>query len=222
MSVSIPSVISYSVAIAATLLLSAYFFREYATKRLRASLAWAIGLLLYAFGQISDLSVDISGEVAVGKPTLAVALIFVALGMTLFYYGTSLLFFSPGSFFREKISVIIFVIYTVFFFYLITVLPLEGLKGAVVMPIQLGTMFPIFLVIAILFYRVSERLSRDDPRRRTVTLVAVGWSLAAVNAFLRGTILGRSTTIDTAILALHAVAWLFVLYGMAIGKAARS
>ncbi|KYK37109.1 MAG: hypothetical protein HXS46_05070 [Theionarchaea archaeon] len=110
--------------------------------------------------------VDIGGEVTLGKPGLLVALLVVSFSMTLLYYGASLLFFQEKSFFREKMTGIIFLICAVYFGYLVAVLPVERFRQAVATPIQLGLMTPIFLVIAILFYSISRNLKPGDPAKK--------------------------------------------------------
>lgn len=221
MSVSPISVISYVVAIVATVILSAYFFREYERKKLRASLAWGVGFGLYFLGQITDLYVDLYGAPAIGKAGLMGGLTVVVLAMVFLYYGTSLLFFSPSSFFREKMSVLLAVIYIIIFAYATGIIPVEGFKEQIAAPVQLLLVAPIFFAIAILFYRVSTRLAREDPRRSTILLVSAGWGIAVVHAVTFGLLLGTSAVLDTAIHSTHAISWILILYGMVLGRAAR-
>jgi hypothetical protein len=213
---------SYAISVVVTFVLSMYFFREYRYKKLRASLAWGIGLFLYAFTQLTDISVAVFGEMSVGKPGLVAGLVVTALGMVLFYYGTSLLFFSPGSFFREKMSALILVVYTLYFSYLVITLPVEGFREAVVAPIHIGLLVPIFLVISVLFYRVSRRLPHDDPRRRTILLVSAGWLCLVFNSGFRAFFLGYNPILDALIESLHVLAWILILYGMVLGKVAKT
>ena len=67
MAVSMIYVISYALASVVTFIISVYFFREYSAKRLRASLAWAIGLLTYGFVQLSHLTSAVVGEISMGR-----------------------------------------------------------------------------------------------------------------------------------------------------------
>lgn len=216
---------TYVIATIATFILAVYFLREYFAKRLPASLAWSIGFLLYGFGQLTDILINLIGEVSVGKPAIALGLIIVASAMTLFYYGTSQLFFSPKSFFREKMSVIVFLLFIVFYSILLWSYPTEGFRTAVVGWTETSILI-IFLVISILFYRVSRRLTSGDPRRKIVFLVSAGWFLAAIDAFYLGVFQGflqyTPPIADAGIHLIHAAAWLLILYGMAIGKAART
>jgi hypothetical protein len=206
----------------ATGLLAVFFSLEFFAKRLRATGAWACAFWFYFFGLVVDLVVLIFEEIPAGKAALFAGLMMLALAMTLFYYGTSLLFFGPGSFYREKMSILVMLIYTVYSAYLIMTLPEKGFREAVIAPIQLGLMTPIFFVIAVLFYRVSMRLAPKDPRRRTILLVAGGWFLTMVNAIGRGAATGISSSLDSVISVIGAIGWLLVLYGMALGKAAKT
>lgn len=210
---------TYVIAMAAGLVLSAYFFREYFAKKLRASLAWAIGLLLYSLTQIQPVLVEISGPTEVGTTTMTIGFLMLALAMTLLYYGTSQLFFSQGSFFREKMSIIIMLI-----FFVIIILfsslskPEDFIAGATALS-GIIVMGPIKAIIAFLFYRVFRRLTADDPRRMTVFLLAFGWALDALTAFVFG--LALSATIEAVTHLVHAVAWIIILYGMTAGKVTR-
>ncbi|KYK36435.1 MAG: hypothetical protein AYK19_08625 [Theionarchaea archaeon DG-70-1] len=221
MAVTIDYVISYIVTIGATLILSMYFFREYYLKRLRASLAWAAGLLLYGIVQIGHLAVAMVGEVAMGKPAMGGALVILALALTLIYYGTSQLFFSPGSFFREKMSAFVLLICFVLFAVLLATFPTEGFAARIPPYVEpLATL--VFLFTGVSFYNVFRRLGPGDPRRRTVLLVSLGWFLVVIDTIYLGFAQGLSRTLDTVINIEHAVAWLLLLYGMALGKAART
>ena len=222
MDVNMPILISYAVGVTASLILSMYFLYDYARRRFRSSLAWGIGLFLYSVGEATDIFVDVSGEVALGKAGLFGALLVVAWGMTFLYYGTALLFFEERSFFREKMAAIIFAIYVVYSGYLVAVLPVEGFRQAVVTPIQLGLMTPIFAAAAVLFYSISRKMEKDDPARKSALLVSAAWGLLVVNSVSRGLFLEYSALTDAVIQGLHIVAWVLILYGMTMGKAAQT
>ncbi len=215
-------VATYMIGAIATLILAVYFFREYLKKRLRASLAWAIAFLFYALGMSTDIAIALIGEVSVGKPGIAFGLLTVALSLTLFYYGTAQLFFSGGSFFREKMSVVLFLALIAFYGIIFIKLPTDGFRN-LVRPFTELTFLLVFLVIGFLFFRVSQRLPADDPRRQIILLVSSGWFLAAINAFYLGNYLEYSSAIiDAGSNIVHAIGWMLILYGMAIGKAART
>ncbi|MGD2249276.1 MAG: hypothetical protein PVF58_12790 [Candidatus Methanofastidiosia archaeon] len=221
MDIHMPVLISYTVGITASVVLGFYFLYDFATRKLRASLAWGIGILLYSLGEATDVYVNITGEITLGKPGLFAALLVVACAMVLLYYGTSLLFFTKESFFREKMAVIIFAIYIVYSAYLVGALPVEGFRQAVVAPIQLGLMTPVFVVSCILFYAISWKMEPGDPARTSSFLVSAAWGLLAINSGFRGLFLEYSPVIDALIQIIHMVAWILLLYGMTLGKAAR-
>lgn len=224
MDVDIVFVVSYVVTIVATIGLALYFFREYFRKRLRASLAWGLGLTFYAIAQIGHLTQTVYGEVAMGKAGLGVPLMLVGFGMALLYYGASLLFFNPGSFFREKMASLLLVFELVVLSFLLIALPLEGFADRSRLPIEILLVAPVFLTIAVLFYRVAGRLARDDPRRRTILLVSAGWFLATVDVVYLGVrgYLEVSPILDTLINIVHLFAWLSIFVGMITGRAART
>lgn len=219
MELNIVLTISYLIAIAVTLVLSAYFIREYRVKKLRASLAWSLGFLAWAFVMLTDLFAIFQGETIVGKPVIFFGLIVLAMSMTLFYYGTSLLFFSPGSFFREKMSILIMVSFALLSVYLVMVFQEEGFRAEAAKILQPVMTF-IFLVISVLFYRVSRRLGKGDPRRTTVLLVSIAWLLIAIQNAYR-IFVGYSMATDIIFQSLYVPGWLILFYGMILGKAAK-
>lgn len=221
MDIHTPVLISYAVGITASVILAVYFLYDYATRKLRASLAWGTGILLYSMGEATDIYVDITGEITLGKPGLFAALSVVACAMALIYYGTSLLFFDKNSFFREKMAVIIFGIFIVYSGYLVGAIPVEGFRQAVVTPIQLGLMTPIFVVSCILFYAIALKMEPQDPVRTSSFLVSAAWGMLAINSVCRGLFLEYSPITDALIQMLHMIAWVLLLYGMTLGKAAR-
>jgi hypothetical protein len=213
--------ISYIIAIVAAILLSMYFFREYTIKKLPASLAWGIGFILYALAQSSHLVAELFGEVALGKSGYFVGLLIYAIAMTLFYYGTSLLFYNPGSFFREKAATVIFAFLALYSGYITYSFPLEGFTQIAGTYIQ-SIMWIFFLIITFLFYRVTRRLPKNDPRKKVLSLVSLGWALVTIYTLYLGLLIGRWPIIDALFLIIHAVAWCMILYGMVLGKAAKS
>lgn len=214
--------VTVAVSLVATIVLSAYFFREYAAKRLHASLAWAVGLLLYALAQATRLYTELFGEVTAGKLTLVVGLLVTAIAMVLFYYGASFLFFDKGSFFRGKMTIIILVVFFALVTYLGLTVPIEGFKDAVMAPMSLIVIMLPKIVIAILFYQISAGLAPGDLRRKILFLISAGWGLDAVNAFYTGLFTGISPITDAANQILHAIAWILILYGMIQGKVAKT
>lgn len=221
MSMSIGYVVSYTIAIVAVISLSGYFFREYSIKKMQTSLAWSFGFLFYGIAQIAHLSADVLGDVRVGKPVFGIGMMMLVFAITLFYYGTSLLFFDEGSFLREGLPVIIFLGYTAYSIVILIELPLEGFVEGVAPLLSLGEMMPMFLVIAAPFYYTSKKLDQSDPRKHMLLLLFTGWFFVAVSSAYIGTSLGFSGITDSMIYMLQMLAWLLILYGMIVGKAAK-
>lgn len=219
MSVSIGYIISYTIAIAAVISLSGYFFREYSLKKMQASLAWSLGFLFYGIAQTAHLSADVFGDIQVGKPVFAIGMMMLVFAVTLFYYGTALLFFDEGSFLREGMPVIIFLGYSVYSLVILAKLPLEGFVDGVAPLLSLGEMMPMFLVIAAPFYLTSKTLDQGDPRRHMLLLLSTGWFFVAVSSAYLGTSLGFSRIFDSFIYMLQMLAWMLIFFGMTIGKA---
>lgn len=215
------AVICYVVAILATAILAGYFFREYLNKKLRASLAWAVGLFLITLALFTDLIVELFGEIAVGTLGLGIALMIVVFALSLLYYGTSLLFFSPGSFFREKFSILIICILGIYFILLLMRYQAGEFREIALTWVNALAMSPILFVIGFLFYRVSRRLNSNDPRRRTILLVSAGWFFITGNSVTRQ-FLGGNQYLDSIIHLFVAIGWVLVLYGMILGKATKT
>jgi hypothetical protein len=221
-SISPVYVFSYLVAIGVGIILSIFFLLEYRRKKLHASLAWGLGFLLYWIAQSVDLSTLIFGEPVVGRVALWAGLTIAWLSIVLFYYGASLLFFSPASFFRERFTVAIAVICLAFFTYTIATFPLVGFRDVIRPYVQLLVSFPVFIVISYFFFRTSRRLASDDPRRQTVILVAFGWFINALYAVFFAEFQGLYSTVDVLFYLLHATAWILLLFGMRLAKVSRT
>lgn len=196
--------------------LAVYFYREYYVKRLRASLAWALGFTFFAFtvANLAVLTTEITrSQVALGGLIAAVMLSF-------FYYGASLLFFSEKSFFREKMTTILFLVVLGMSEFLAITFPLERLAS-----IRLFIMLPywvIFSGISYLFYRVRGRLSKEDPRRRPITLTAVAWFIVAIWMFYIEFLWGWNRIIEAVVFLLGSFGFGLLLIGMTWGRGTRA
>jgi beta propeller repeat protein len=200
----------------ATLILSVYFFRDFILRKFRASLAWGVGFIPYNWFVDNFLYSAI-----LSTTTIA------ALGITSLYYGTSLLLFSKGSFFREKVSVLIMLIYSVFAFYFVTTDPYSRMRDiTIVLPI-LKT--PILLMIAILFYRIYRKIDSDDSSKRISLMATTAWFLLAISSVFMALWWGYYESFDLPSLVfpivlimsgLQPIAWILMVYSMVIRKAA--
>jgi len=205
----------YGVDIIACFLLVGYFTREYMVKRLRASLAWAMGFFLFSFIIISLASY--TTVAVVSRSQVLIALAFAASAVSSLYYGTSLLFFTEGSFFREKITAVFFVVVLLIGSVITYTTPEDQLVAAV----GLWTtwiFFAFYIVIGALFYRVSRKLLRRDPRRRAITLVSLAWFIVAIWNVYVGLLWGENPAVEAIMFLFGSFGFILLLYGMTAGK----
>lgn len=198
--------------------MGAYFFREYLIKRLKASLAWGLAFTIYALVVI-NLAFLATGEISETQVMFGVVLTSVM--MSLFYYGASLLFFREKSFFREKFAVILFLVILAVSSFIVIVFPTEEIV-AVMRTVTVSMMSAIFFLIGVLFYRVSRRLPEKDPRRRTVTLVALAWFIVVIWLGYIAVFWGEYQIPEAFVFLLGTFGFLLLLYGMTTGKATRA
>lgn len=210
--------VCYVINALALFVLFGYFFRQYSAKRLRASLAWATGFLAFAFG-IVTLAFMATGEVS--KLPVMIDVVLTSIAMTFFYYGASLLFFREGSFFREKMAVILFVVYLVISLFITYILPVEEIAEKMRAPVLFMEII-VFITIASLFLQVARRLPKDDARKRTVNLVAASWIIISVWAFYIGAFWGTHPILEALVFILGSGGFLLLVYGMTTGKATRA
>lgn len=208
----------YTVNIIALFLLGGFFFREYFTKRLKASASWGFAFILYALVVI-NLAFLATGEIS--KSSVMVGVILTSVMMALFYYGASLLFFSEGSFFREKFAVILFFLIFAISSFIVIYFPTEEIV-AVMRTVTTLMMATVFFLIGVLFYRVSGRLPRGDPRRRTVTLVAAAWFIVVIWLVYIAFFWGEYAIPEALVFLLGSSGFLLLLYGMTTGRATRA
>ncbi len=205
----------YGLNVIVCLVLAGYFFREYSSKKLRASLAWGIGFGFWIYATVA--AAFFIGVEEVTKTALALSIIPAATFVALLYYGASLLFFSEGSFFRGKTAVIYWLAVAFVGWTLTYITPTDLIIERVSLPLMV--MFTIgYLVISVLFYRVSRRLPKEDPRRRTVSLVAVSWIIIACWQISVGSV--ENSVIEAGITIFGTFGYILLLYGMITGKAA--
>ena len=210
--------IFFIVRITAPLILSVCFFRDYIVRRRRTSLAWGLGFLLSS--QLSYFVVSPSSY------TIAWVLSMVlAFGMTLIYYGTSLMIFSPGSFFREKMSAIIILIFSVFSYYCANALTSNFSPEGVLFLIELALTTPIFLTMAVSFYYISRQVDSNEFLMRTYFMISVAWFLLGIISVPRGLLFSDFIPFVTSsipflvISIVSGIAWILMVYNMIVRKA---
>jgi hypothetical protein len=203
-------------------ILSGYFFRDYAVRKRWESLAWGLGFLLYSSNFIY-LTIYLFSELTssyylIGYTTVWMLLIAVVFGMTLLYYGASLIIFSPGSFFREKILVLIIPIYLILVYYFIkTSLFLLEEVPFLERPI-LAT--PVFFAIATLFYNVFRKRDLDNHARRASLIMSLAWYLIAISSGLMALIIHFDIlgTFFLIVQNFQSITWIFAVYSIVFRK----
>ena len=132
-----------------------------------------------------------------------------------------MLFFSPGSFFREKTAVLWVIVTFGISSYMIYTFDVDVIVEKMRAPSEVMYV-ALFLSIAILFYSVSRRLPKADPRRRTVLYVSIAWVITAFwNGYI-GVFWGEYPIVEAAVLIIGAIGFIVLLYGMTTGKATRA
>ena len=206
----------YVVNIISSFILGVFFIREFSIKRLRASLAWGLGFILFGI-TISNLAFMAAAEVS--KPAVYIGFAFTAIFIALLYYGASLLFFKERSFWREKMTVIWFFAVLLVGLVLTYFTPAEQITQAVRGP-SLTLTGTVYFVIAILFYQVSRRIPKEDTRRRTITLVSAGWWMILIWNIYLALFFGEHLILEAFAFLLGSLGFLLLLYGMTTGKTA--
>lgn len=166
--------VGYAISIIVCTVLAAFFLRKFLNKRLKASLWWVLGFSLLACG-IAAMAVGAFYGVHI---IFVIAFAFVAASTAFLYYAASLLFLGKESFFREKFTVILFLVSFVLF-----VLPVYSIFKEYVTTMRSPTMtlFAVaFLVIAVLFNRTAAKLSEEYLCKVSGALQSLAWWVAAV------------------------------------------
>ena len=197
--------------------LAIYFLREYMNKKLKASLAWALG---FAFFLLTVVNLGFLTTGVIGKPQVAFGAFVAPLMLAFFYYGASLLFFGEGSFFREKMTIILFIVVFGLSEFLVIYLPADQIADRMKAPTMIFFVF-VFSVIAILFYQVSRRLPKEDPRRGSVALVSAGWLTVTFWMGYVGFYWGENPVLEAAVFLLGSFGFVLLFIGMTRGRATR-
>ena len=207
----------YVVNIIASFTLAGYFLREYMSKKLRASFAWGLGFTLLGFVIVTQVFLF---AVQVSRSLIMIGIIFASIVIALLYYGTSLLFFSEGSFFREKMTAIYFFLMLLVGEVVSYIAPEERIieysRGSTAFIYTF-----VYFLIGILFYRVSRRIPKEDLRRRTISLVSVAWFIIGIWMIYQGLYWGEYPMIEAGVFLFGSLGFLLLLYGMTTGKTAR-
>lgn len=208
----------YAVNTVVCLSLVGYFIRDYMVKKLRTSLAWAVGFLMLSFLIVSLAMYTTIAEVS--RAQVMFSFVLAATGVSSLYYGASLVFFGEESFFREKITVIFFLIVL----FIGSFLTYTTDKSQLIPTVGFWTVWifmAFYVAIGTMFYWVSRKVPDTDPRRRAIALVAVAWYIIAFWNSYVGLAWGENVAVEAVVFLLGSFGFLLLLYGMTVGKTTR-
>lgn len=209
--------ISTVVSISVKFILAIYFLNKYSKEKTGIPLAWGTGFFFFGLSQIPVMAMRYFEDTTTNMAFALLAALLAALSLVLLYYGTSLLFFKKGSFMRGRLSILFFVVMLVVIAAFAFLVPIETVLKSVFIVVAAGFIFPIVLIIAILFFVMWHKLEPANPRRANVFLVAVAWLIYSiingVGAFYFLELL------EWIFYILAIVAFVILLYGMTVGKA---
>lgn len=178
---------------------------------------WGGGFLFFGLSQIPILTMRYFKDPTTNMEFALMGAFLAALSLALMYYGTSLIYFKKGSFFREKLSAIFFVVMTaIILTFPLVMSPQEVLKMVFVV-VASGFIFPILTIVAIIFFLIWYKLEPKNPRKPNVFLVAVAWLMYSLLNGLTSTYYGKM--FDWIFFIVATVSFLLLLYGMTLGKA---
>lgn len=219
----IPQQPFYLIEVLLPMALSVCFLRDYNARKSRASLALGVGFFLYAwltnFPNVLLISFATESEKYIVLRIAAFGI--VAFALALLYYGTFLLLFRQESFSRKKMMPILTVIYLVYVF---TLTQKYVYDIDVILLLMQILRAPIFLVIALLFYRTYQKRGTGDPSKRISLTASVASVLLAVSyvpvgilwiqAIFRAPVIGQEPlSVPGAIFyGLQSIAWILMLY----------
>ncbi len=195
-----------------------YFIREYLIKKLRAYLSWAVGFLLFGFLIISLASY--TTVAVVSKVQVMVAFMLAATEVSALYYGASLVFFVEESFFREKITVIFFLV----MLFIGSFLTVTTEESQLVQTMGFWTVWifmAFYVAIGTMFFWISRKVPETDTRRKAIALVAAAWYIVAFWNSYVGLAWQENVAVEAGVFLLGSFGFLLLLYGMTVGKTTR-
>jgi len=199
---------SYATCIIACAVLAVYFLRAFLNKRLRAFLWWATGFSLLACG---ILATAVGAFYGFHKILGMVTFVLVAVSVTFLYYAASLHFLDRKSFFREKFTVILFVVSFVLFVLPVYFLSEEYMSRIVESQVIVLFVFA-FLVLAVLFNQFVERLSKKYCCKRRGALQSLAWWMISFGSLCVALFYGSVVMVGL-VLVLSVCGFVLLLYG---------
>jgi hypothetical protein len=194
----------------AQLLLAAYFAKKYLSAQIKACAPWSLGFLSYATSGIFFELIK-KDFFAYTTSNIFLRATLIAIGIALFYYGASLLFFEDDFFKQEGITLGLFSIMLLCNIYLAyTAEDVTSFVKSLNLTYVYLFIFPLFTLISVFFYQIHRRLPFGDSRRKNMLLLSLAWvGLALFNLLYPLTYatdyhwLTRTGTITSRILLLY-------------------
>ncbi len=209
--------ISTFVSIGVKFLLAVYFFSQYTKKKRRAPLVWCGGFFFFGLSQVPILAMRYFRDPTTNIFFALLAAFLAALSLGLLYYGASFLYFTQGSFMREKFSVILWVMMMAAVTVFVYVVPREAILNSVFFMVATGFIFPVLFAVGLIFFVVWYKLDPTNPRRVNVLLVGAAWLAYSLVNGIGSFYFGKP--LEWMFYVLSIVSFLTLLFGMSMGKA---
>lgn len=197
--------------------LAVYFLRRYSYTKGRIPLVWGTGFFFFGLSQVPVLSMRYFQDPYTNMYFAFLAASLAALSLALLYYGSALLYFKKGSFMREKLTIIFFVIMIAVVLMFPFIFSPETVLKPLFVVVSSGFIFPMLFIVTIIFFVIWRRLAPDNPRRTGVLLVAGALLIYSVASGITSTYFGLHFDWIFSILCI--ISFLTLLYGMILGKA---
>ncbi len=178
---------------------------------------WGAGFLFFGLSQIPILAMRYFKDPATNMGFALMGAFLAALSLVLMYYGSSLIYFKKGSFFREKLSTIFFVVMIAIILTFPLIMSPQDVLRTVFVVVASGFIFPILTIVAIIFFMIWHKLEPENPRKPNVFMVAVAWLMYSLLNGLTSTYYGQQ--FDWVFFTVGTISFLLLLYGMSLGKA---
>ncbi len=178
---------------------------------------WGTGFFFFGLSQVPVLSMRYFQDPYTNMYFAFLAASLAALSLALLYYGSALLYFKKGSFMREKLTIIFFVIMIAVVLMFPFIFSPETVLKPLFVVVSSGFIFPMLFIVTIIFFVIWRRLAPDNPRRTGVLLVAGALLIYSVASGITSTYFGLHFDWIFSILCI--ISFLTLLYGMILGKA---
>ncbi len=183
-------------------ILAVYFLRIVK----RVYLWWAAGFSLFGLGVLATIAAVLGFHIIY----VIIAFVCVAAAVAFLYYAASLVFFDKKSFFRERFTVILFMITFVLFVLPVYLLPEEH-TAKIVGSLAMVLFAAAFLVLAVLFHHVARRIHEINICRSLGALQCLAWWIIAVWS-LSVALLWGSVMVVGLVFVLGSSAFMVLLY----------